>query len=80
MFIVLGRRTYLGLTPAYLKVIVSQAQLKTMVNGELYENTAMGIPVSKSFHLEKIYTKGRVNRDKGYNFTNVNGLIINKQV
>ncbi|WP_338964930.1 hypothetical protein [Spiroplasma endosymbiont of Sarcophaga carnaria] len=40
----------------------------------------MGIPVSKSFHLEKTYTKGQVNRDKGYNFTNVNGLIINKQV
>ncbi|RUO85715.1 hypothetical protein D9R21_07150 [Spiroplasma endosymbiont of Megaselia nigra] len=51
-----------------------------MVNCELYENTAMGIPVSKSFHLEKTYTKGQVNRDKGYNFTNVNGLIINKQV
>ncbi|WP_374697036.1 hypothetical protein [Spiroplasma endosymbiont of Polydrusus formosus] len=51
-----------------------------MVNGELYENTAMGIPISKSFHLEKTYTKGQVNRDKGYNFTNVNGLIINKQV
>ncbi len=51
-----------------------------MVNGELYENTAMGIPVSKSFHLEKTYTKGQVNRDKGYNFTNINGLIINKQV
>ncbi len=80
MFIVLGRRAYLGLTPAYLKVIGSQAQLKAMVNGELYENTAMGIPVSKSFHLEKTYTKGQVNRDKGYNFTNVNGLIINKQV
>ncbi|KAF0849777.1 MAG: hypothetical protein EIB84_07500 [Spiroplasma poulsonii] len=80
MFMVLGRRAYLGLTPAYLKVIGSQAQLKAMVNGELYENTAMGIPVSKSFHLEKTYTKGQVNRDKGYNFTNVNGLIINKQV
>lgn len=80
MFMVLGRRSYLGLTPAYLKVIGSQAQLKAMVNGELYENTAMGIPVSKSFHLEKTYTKGQVNRDKGYNFTNVNGLIINKQV
>ncbi len=80
MFIVLGRRAYLGLTPAYLKVIGSQAQLKAMVNGELYENTAMGIPVSKSFHLEKTYTKGQVNRGKGYNFTNVNGLIINKQV
>ncbi|MBW3059592.1 MAG: hypothetical protein CXB60_11330 [Spiroplasma poulsonii] len=80
MFMVLGRRDYLGLTPAYLKVIGSQAQLKAMVNGELYENTAMGIPVSKSFHLEKTYTKGQVNRDKGYNFTNVNGLIINKQV
>ncbi len=51
-----------------------------MVNGELYENIAKGIPVSKSFHLEKTYTKGQVNRDKGYNFTNVNGLIINKQV
>ncbi len=51
-----------------------------MVNGELYENTAMGIPVSKSFHLEKTYTKGQVNRDKGYNFTNVNGLFLNKQV
>ncbi|WP_338955903.1 hypothetical protein [Spiroplasma endosymbiont of Polydrusus cervinus] len=49
-----------------------------MVN--LYENTTMGIPVSKSFHLEKTYTKGQVNRDKGCNFTNVNGLIINKQV
>ncbi len=80
MFMVLGRRAYLELTPAYLKVIGSQAQLKAMVNGELYENTAMGIPVSKSFHLEKTYTKGQVNRDKGYNFTNVNGLIINKQV
>ncbi len=80
MFMVLGRRTYLGLTPAYLKVIGSQAQLKAMVNGELYENTAMGIPVSKSFHLEKTYTKRQVNCDKGYNFTNVNGLIINKQV
>ncbi|KAF0850459.1 hypothetical protein [Spiroplasma poulsonii] len=80
MFMVLGRRAYLGLTPAYLKVIGSQAQLKAMVNGELYENTAMGIPVSKSFHLEKTYTKGQVNRDKGYNFTNVSGLIINKQV
>ncbi|WP_424525655.1 hypothetical protein [Spiroplasma endosymbiont of Glossina fuscipes fuscipes] len=80
MFMVLGRRAYLGLTPAYLKVIGSQAQLKAMVNGELYENTAMGIPVSKSFHLEKTYTQGQVNRDKGYNFTNVNGLIINKQV
>ncbi|WP_424526444.1 hypothetical protein [Spiroplasma endosymbiont of Glossina fuscipes fuscipes] len=80
MFMVLGRRAYLGLTPAYLKVIGSQAQLKAMVNGELYENTAMGIPVSKSFHLEKTYTKGQVNRDKGYNFNNVNGLIINKQV
>ncbi|WP_338966270.1 MULTISPECIES: hypothetical protein [unclassified Spiroplasma] len=80
MFMVLGRRAYLGLTPAYLKVIGSQAQLKAMVNGELYENTAMGIPVSKSFHLEKTYTKGQVNRDKGYNFTNVNGLLINKQV
>ncbi len=80
MFMVLGRRAYLGLTPAYLKVIGLQAQLKAMVNGELYENTAMGIPVSKSFHLEKTYTKGQVNRDKGYNFTNVNGLIINKQV
>ncbi|WP_419334621.1 hypothetical protein [Spiroplasma endosymbiont of Sarcophaga variegata] len=80
MFMVLGRRAYLGLTPAYLKVIGSQAQLKAMVNGELYENTAMGIPVSKSFHLEKTYTKGQVDRDKGYNFTNVNGLIINKQV
>ncbi len=80
MFMVLGRRAYLGLTPAYLKVICSQAQLKAMVNGELYENTAMGIPVSKSFHLEKTYTKRQVNRDKGYNFTNVNGLIINKQV
>ncbi|MBW3058464.1 MAG: hypothetical protein CXB60_11150 [Spiroplasma poulsonii] len=80
MFMVLGRRAYLGLTPAYLKVIGSQAQLKAMVNGELYENTAMGIPVSKSFHLEKTYTKGQVNRDKGYNFTNLNGLIINKQV
>ncbi|WP_374696533.1 hypothetical protein [Spiroplasma endosymbiont of Polydrusus formosus] len=80
MFMVLGRRAYLGLTPAYLKVIGSQAQLKAMVNGELYENTAMGIPISKSFHLEKTYTKGQVNRDKGYNFTNVNGLIINKQV
>ncbi len=80
MFMVLGRRAYLGLTPAYLKVIGSQAQLKAMVNGELYENTAMGIPVSKSFHLEKTYIKGQVNRDKGYNFTNVNGLIINKQV
>ncbi len=80
MFMVLGRRAYLGLTPAYLKIIGSQAQLKAMVNGELYENTAMGIPVSKIFHLEKIYTKGQVNRDKGYNFTNVNGLIINKQV
>ncbi|WP_253301249.1 hypothetical protein [Spiroplasma endosymbiont of Phyllotreta cruciferae] len=34
----------------------------------------------KVFHLEKTYTKGQVNRDKGYNFTNVNGLIINKQV
>ncbi|WP_159373200.1 hypothetical protein, partial [Spiroplasma poulsonii] len=32
------------------------------------------------FHLEKTYTKGQVNRDKGYNFTNVSGLIINKQV
>ncbi len=53
MFMVLGRRAYLGLTPAYLKVIGSQAQLKAMVNGELYENTAMGIPVSKIFHLEK---------------------------
>lgn len=80
MFMVLGRRAYLGLTPAYLKVIGSQAQLKAMVNGELYENTAMGIPVSKSFHLEKTYTKGQVNRDKGYNFTNVNGLLLNKQV
>ncbi|WP_425379128.1 hypothetical protein [Spiroplasma endosymbiont of Polydrusus pterygomalis] len=80
MFMVLGRRSYLGLTPAYLKVIGSQAQLKAMVNGELYENTAMGIPVSKSFHLEKTYTKGQVNRDKGYNFTNINGLLINKQV
>ncbi len=80
MFMVLGRRSYLGLTPAYLKVIGSQAQLKAMVNGELYENTAMGIPVSKSFHLEKTYTKGQVNRDNGYNFTNVNGLLINKQV
>ncbi|WP_338956172.1 hypothetical protein [Spiroplasma endosymbiont of Polydrusus cervinus] len=80
MFMVLGRRAYLGLTPAYLKVIGLQAQLKAMVNGELYENTAMGIPVSKSFHLEKTYTKGQVNRDKGYNFTNVNGLLINKQV
>ncbi|GAA6238892.1 MAG: hypothetical protein SPLM_10090 [Spiroplasma phoeniceum] len=80
MFMVLGRRAYLGLTPAYLKVIGSQAQLKAMVNGELYENTAMGIPVSKSFHLEKTYTKGQVNRDKGYNFNNLNGLIINKQV
>ncbi len=77
---VLGRRAYLGLTHAYLKVIGSQAQLKAMVNGELYENTAMGISVSKSFHLEKTYTKGQVNRDKGYNFTNINGLIINKQV
>ncbi len=48
-----------------------------MVNGELYENTAMVIPISKSFHLEKTYTKGQVNRDKGYNFTNVNGLIFN---
>ncbi|WP_338955905.1 hypothetical protein [Spiroplasma endosymbiont of Polydrusus cervinus] len=28
MFMVLGRRAYLGLTPAYLKVIGSQAQLK----------------------------------------------------
>ncbi|WP_157944288.1 hypothetical protein [Spiroplasma poulsonii] len=37
MFMVLGRRAYLGLTPAYLKVIGSQAQLKAMVNGELYE-------------------------------------------
>ncbi|WP_342256242.1 hypothetical protein [Spiroplasma endosymbiont of Poecilobothrus nobilitatus] len=36
MFMVLGRRAYLGLTPAYLKVIGSQAQLKAMVNGELY--------------------------------------------
>ncbi len=36
MFMVLGRRAYLGLTPTYLKVIGSQAQLKTMVNGELY--------------------------------------------
>ncbi|WP_425378623.1 hypothetical protein [Spiroplasma endosymbiont of Polydrusus pterygomalis] len=80
MFMVLGRRAYLGLTPAYLKVIGSQDQLKAMVNGELYENTAMGIPVSKSFHLEKTYTKGQVNRDKGYNFTNINGLLINKQV
>ncbi|WP_425377875.1 hypothetical protein [Spiroplasma endosymbiont of Polydrusus pterygomalis] len=80
MFMVLGRRSYLGLTPAYLKVIGSQAQLKAMVNVELYENTAMGIPVSKSFHLEKTYTKGQVNRDKVYNFTNVNGLLINKQV
>ncbi|WP_342255620.1 hypothetical protein [Spiroplasma endosymbiont of Poecilobothrus nobilitatus] len=80
MFMVLGRRAYLKLTPAYLKVIGSQAQLKAMVNGELYENAAMGIPVSKSFHLEKTYTKGQVNRDKGYNFNNVNGLIINKQV
>ncbi len=80
MFMVLGRRAYLGLTPAYLKIIGSQAQLKAMVNGELYENTAMGIPVSKSFHLEKTYTKGQVNRDKGYNFTNVNGLLLNKQV
>ncbi len=67
------------ITPAYLKVIGSQAQLKAMANGELYENTAISIPVSKSFHLEK-NTKGQVNRDKGYNFTNVNSLIINKQV
>ncbi len=51
MFTVLGWRAYLGLTPTYLKVIGSQAQLKAMVNGELYENTAMGIPVSKIFHL-----------------------------
>ncbi len=80
MFMVLGRRAYLGLIPAYLKVIGSQSQLKAMVNNELYENTAMSIPVSKNFHLEKTYTKGQVNRDKGYNFTNVNGLIINKQV
>ncbi|WP_374697093.1 hypothetical protein [Spiroplasma endosymbiont of Polydrusus formosus] len=40
----------------------------------------MGIPVSKSFNLEKTYTKGQVNRDKGYNFNNINGLLINKQV
>ncbi|UZQ29562.1 MAG: hypothetical protein OHM56_10405 [Spiroplasma phoeniceum] len=80
MFMVLGRRSCLGLTHAYLKVIGSQAQLKSMVNGELYENTAMVIPVSKSFHLEKTYKKGQFNRDKGYNFTNVNGLIMNKQV
>ncbi|ALA97013.1 hypothetical protein SKUN_0088 [Spiroplasma kunkelii CR2-3x] len=78
MFMVLGRRGYLWLTPAYLKVICSQAQLKAMVNGQLYENKAMGIPVYKSFHLEKTYTKGQVNRDKGYDFTNVNVLIINK--
>ncbi|WP_374696919.1 hypothetical protein [Spiroplasma endosymbiont of Polydrusus formosus] len=40
----------------------------------------MGIPVPKSFNLEKTYTKRQVNRDKGYNFTNINGLLINKQV
>ncbi len=51
-----------------------------MVNDELYKNTAMEIPVSKSFHLEKTYTKGQINRDKGYDFTNVNVLIINKQL
>ncbi len=51
-----------------------------MVNVELYENTAMGIPVSKSFYLEKTYTKWQVNHDKGYNFNNVSSLIINKQV
>ncbi len=32
------------------------------------------------FFIYKKYTKGQVNCDKGYNFTNVNGLIINKQV
>lgn len=80
MFLVLGRRAYLGLTPAYLKVIGSQAQLKAMVNGELYENTAMGIPVTKSFNLEKAYAKGQVNRDRSYDFTNINGIIMNRQV
>lgn len=79
MFMVLGRRAYLGLTPAYLKVIGSQAQLNAMVNGTLYENTAMGIPVSKSFHLEKLYSRGQVNRDAGYNFSNINGIIIHRQ-
>ncbi len=60
MFIVLGRRAYLGPTPSYLKVIGSQNKLKEIVNGELYENTAMGIPVSKSFHLEKYMQNGKL--------------------
>jgi hypothetical protein len=60
MFMVLGQKAYLRLTPAYLKIINSQTQLKAMVNGELYENAAMGIPVSKSFHLKKKYTKNKL--------------------
>jgi hypothetical protein len=49
-----------------------------MVNNELYEKYHnRDIPVSKSFYLEKTYTKGQVNRDKDYNLTNINGLIIN---